>query len=81
MWLVCSVYIRPVHKIFFSEFPKRQAVLYYMLIDKQMLEKVFCSNIFSSGNNLLYKAEYMGQSYGQKLIQATWPHVFCKICT
>ena len=39
--------------------------LCYILIDKQMLYKVFCSNIapsLSSGNHLFYKAEYMGRS-------------------
>ena len=39
--------------------------LCYILIDKQVLEKVFCSNIapsLSSGNNLFDKAEYIGQS-------------------
>ena len=40
--------------------------LFYMLIDKQMLEKVFCSNIvpsLSSGNHLSYKAGYIGWSW------------------
>ena len=31
------LYNRPVHKNLFLEFPKKQAVLYYILIDKQML--------------------------------------------
>ena len=37
----------------------------YILRDKQLLEKMLCSNIgllSSSRNHLFYKAEYMGQS-------------------
>ena len=37
----------------------------YILIDKQMLEKKFCSNIapsLTSGKHLIYKAEHMGRS-------------------
>ena len=52
-------------KTYFWNFQKCQAFLYYILINKQMLEKVYCSNItpsLSSGNHLFYKAEYMGQS-------------------
>ena len=52
-------------KAFFWNFQNVRAVLCYILIDKQMLEKVFCSNIapsLSSGNHLFYKAEYMGRS-------------------
>ena len=52
-------------KTFFWNFQKCEADLCSILIDKQMLEKVFCSNIapsLSSGNHLFYKAEYMGQS-------------------
>ena len=52
-------------KTFFWNFQSIQADLCYILIYKQMLEKVFCSNIapsLSSGNHLFYKAEYMGQS-------------------
>ena len=51
-------------KTFFWNFQKNRAVLYYILINKQMLEKVFCSNMapsLSSGNHLFYKAEYMGR--------------------
>ena len=58
--------IRPVHQnLFYWNFQKCKTDLCYILIDKQMLEKVFCSNIapsLSSGNHLFYKAEYMGQS-------------------
>ena len=52
-------------KTFFRNFQSIPADLCYILIYKQMLEKVFCSNIapsLSSGNHLFYKAEYMGQS-------------------
>ena len=52
-------------KTFFWNFQNIQAVLCYILIDKQMLEKAFCSNIapsLSSGTHLFYKAEYMGRS-------------------
>ena len=52
-------------KTFFWNFQNIRAVLCYILIDKQMLEKAFCSNItlsLSSGNHLFYKAEYMGPS-------------------
>ena len=52
-------------KTFFWKFQKCRVVLCYILIDKQMLEKVFCSNItpsLSSRDRLLYKAEYRGQS-------------------
>ena len=52
-------------KTFFWNFQSIRADLSYILIYKQMLEKVFCSNIapsLSSGNHLFYKAEYMGQS-------------------
>ena len=52
-------------KIFFWNFQKCRAVLCYIFIDKQMLEKVFCSNIspsLSSGNQLFYKVKYMGRS-------------------
>ena len=52
-------------KTFFWNFQKCWAVLCYILIDKQMLHYVFCSNIapsLSSGNHLFYKAEYMGRS-------------------
>ena len=56
---------RPLLTTFYWNFQKCKADLCYILIDKQMLEKVFCSNIapsLSSGNHLFYKAEYMGQS-------------------
>ena len=52
-------------KTFFWNFQSIPADLCYILIYKQMLEKVFCSNIapsLSSGNHLFYKAEYMGRS-------------------
>ena len=52
-------------KTFFWNFQKSRADLCCILIYKQMLEKVFCSNIApssSSRNYLFYKAEYMGQS-------------------
>ena len=52
-------------KTLFRNFQKCRAILFDILIDKQILEKVFCSNIapsLSSGNHLFYKAEYMGQS-------------------
>ena len=52
-------------KTFFWDFQSIRADFCYILIYKQMLEKVFCSNIapsLSSGNHLFYKAEYMGQS-------------------
>ena len=59
------------------------AVLCYILIDRQMLEKVFCSNIapsLSFGNHLFCKAEYMVQSCFNQVwaltfewsAQATW---------
>ena len=51
-------------KTFFWNFQKCKAGLCYILIDKQMLEKVFSSNItplLSSRNHLFYKAEYMGR--------------------
>ena len=56
---------RLVHKNLVWNFQKSRADFCYILINKQMLEKVFCSNIapsLSSGNHLFYKAEYMGQS-------------------
>ena len=62
---VIRVSIKPVHKTSVWNFQKCKADLCYILIDKQMLENVFCSNIalsLSSGNHLFYKAEYMGQS-------------------
>ena len=52
-------------KTFFWNFQSIQADLCYILIYKQMSEKVFSSNIApssSSGNRLFYKAEYMGRS-------------------
>ena len=52
-------------KTFLWNFQSIWADLCYILIYKQMSEKVFCSNIapsLSSGNHLFYKAEYMGQS-------------------
>ena len=52
-------------KTFFSNFQNSRSDLCYMLIYKQMLEKVFCSNIalsLSSGNHLFDKAEYMWRS-------------------
>ena len=52
-------------KTFFWNFQKCQAFLCYILINKQMLHYVFCSNIapsLSSGNHLFYKGEYMGRS-------------------
>ena len=63
-WNCTNIYIRPFHKNPFRNFPKPRADIYYILIDKLMLEKVFCSNIapsLSSRNYLFYKAEYMGQ--------------------
>ena len=57
--------LNQVWKIFFWNFQKCQAVSCYILVDKQMLEKEFCSNIApssSSGNLLFYKAECMGRS-------------------
>ena len=73
MWVECSadnLYLNLVHtspfiKTFFVNFQKCKVDLFYILIDKQILETVFCSNIapsLSSGNHLFYKAEYMGQS-------------------
>ena len=61
--IVCTVdrFIKTIN----WNFQKCKADLCYILIDKQMLEKVFCSNIapsLSSGNHLFYKAEYMGRS-------------------
>ena len=53
-------------KTFFWNFQNIRAVLCYILIDKQMLEKAFCLNIapsLSSGTHLFYKTEYMGRSY------------------
>ena len=50
---------------FFWNFQKCKADLCYILIDKQVLEKAFYSNIapsLSSRKNLFYKAECMGQS-------------------
>ena len=52
-------------KTFFWNFQKCRAVLCYILIDKQMLHQVFCSNFapsLSSGNHLFYKAKFMGRS-------------------
>ena len=52
-------------KTFFWNFQKCRAVLCYILINKQILHWVFCSNIapsLSSGNHLFYKAEYMRRS-------------------
>ena len=46
-------------------FQKCQAVSCYILIDEQMLQKVFCLNIapsLSSGNHPFYKTEYMWHS-------------------
>ena len=64
--------IRPVHQnLFYWNFQKCKTDLCYILIDKQMLEKVFCSNIapsLSSRNHLFYKAEYMGQSCLNKVL-------------
>ena len=51
-------------KTFFWNFQSIRADLCYILINKQMLEKVFCSNIapsLSSVNHLFYMAEYMGR--------------------
>ena len=51
-------------KTFFRNFQNIRAVLCYILIDKRMLEKAFCSNIapsLSSGNHLFYRVEYMGR--------------------
>ena len=44
-------------------FFKTEIAIFDILIDKQMLEKVFCSNFapsLSSGYHLFYKAEYNG---------------------
>ena len=63
MFRVCSV--DRFTKTFFWNFQSILADFCYILIYKQMLEKVFCSNIapsLSSGNHLFYKAEYMGRS-------------------
>ena len=49
--------IRPVHKNLFFEITKCQAVLCKILIDKQILDKVFCSNVVPSGNHLFSKAD------------------------
>ena len=54
-----------VIRTFFWNFQKCQAVLYYMLLDLQMFEKVFSSKrvrSISSGNHLFHKAENMGRS-------------------
>ena len=64
MMMTIMIITRPVHKNLFLEFPKMQE-LCYILIEKQILEKVFCSNIaplLSPRDHLFYKAEYMGQS-------------------
>ena len=61
-------------KTFFWNFQSIQADLCYILIYKQMLEKAFCSNIapsLSSGNHLLYKAEYMGRSCPNQVLVIT----------
>ena len=47
-------------KTFFWNFQKCKTDLCYIMIDKQMLEKVFCSNIapsLSSGNHPLHGTE------------------------
>ena len=52
-------------KTFVWNFQKCKVDLCYILIDKQMLEMVFCSNItpsLSSRDHLFNQAEYMGQS-------------------
>ena len=59
---LCEWTVNQFTKTFFWNFQNSKADLWYILIDKQMLEKVFCSNIAlssSSGNHLFYKAEYM----------------------
>ena len=52
--------IRPVHQnLFYWNFQKCKTDLCYILIDKQMLKKMSCSNIassLSSRNHLFYKA-------------------------
>ena len=63
--IIINVHTRPVHKNIFLNFQKYRAVLCCIVINKQLLEKVVCSNIansLSSGNHLFYKAEYMGRS-------------------
>ena len=70
-------------KLILKNFQMLPAVLCYILIDRQMLEKVFCSNIapsLSFGNHLFCKAEYMVQSCFNQVwaitfgwsAQATW---------
>ena len=62
-WLQCT--LDQVIRTFFWNFKKCQAVLYYMLLDLQMFEKVFSSKrvrSISSGNHLFHKAENMGRS-------------------
>ena len=72
MEMLCQISLRQmiflevdeVHKNLFWKFPKKQG-RFMLQFDKQMLEKVFWSNIapsLSSGNHLFYKAEYMGRS-------------------
>ena len=56
MWVECSadnLYLNLVHtspfiKTFFVNFQKCKVDLFYILIDKQILETVFCSNIAPS---------------------------------
>ena len=47
------MYIRLVHKIFYWNFQKCKADLCYILIDKQMLERVFCLNVGTRQLNFL----------------------------
>ena len=58
------LHTRPVHKNLYWNLQKCKAEICYILIDKQILERVFCSNIapsLSSRNHIFYKAKYMGQ--------------------
>ena len=68
---------RPVHTNLFLELSKMQG-RFMLHFDKQMLEKVFCSNIapsLSSGNHLFYMAEYMGRSCPKQVWAITFTGV------
>ena len=62
-------------------FQKCQAVSRYSLIDKQMLEKVFCSNIAPSLSSIQEPHILQGRIHGTELPELGFGHNFRLGCT
>ena len=66
--------------IFLLSLQKCQAVLYYMLMDKQILEKVFCSIIVPSLSSFMSPGKEHLPAHNQNLVGYPWKEL-SKCCS